>query len=129
MLIRSVLIWFVLLLVAILNGGLREALMLPRLGRGLAQALSTVMLSGLILVIGWIATPWIAPRTLQNAWGIGVTWVTLTLAFEFLAGHFMFGKTWEALLRDYNVLAGRIWAMVLIVTLMTSVVAFTKRGL
>ena len=128
MLIRSVLIWFVLLLLAVLNGGFREAVLLPRLGRGLAQAVSTVILSALILTLGWIATPWMAPRTLQDAWTIGVTWVALTLAFEFLAGHFVFGKTWEVLFADYNLFAGRIWVAVLIVTLMTPVVAFTSAG-
>jgi hypothetical protein len=129
MILRTVLIWFGLLILAILNGGFREAVLLPRLGRGLAQAVSTVMLSLLILALGWIAMPWIGPRTLQDAWTIGVLWVLLTLAFEFLAGHFFFGKPWEELLADYNLFAGRIWVMVLIVTLMTPIVAFTKRGL
>ena len=35
----------------------------------------------------------------------------------------------EELLADYNLLAGRIWVMVLIVTLMTPIIAFTWRGL
>ena len=129
MLIRAVLIWFGLLIIASLNGGFREGILVPRIGRGLAQAVSTVMLSALILAIGWIATPWIAPRTLQDAWTVGVLWVALTLAFEFLGGHFLFGKSWQELLTDYNLLAGRIWVMVLVVTLMTPVVAFTTQGL
>jgi hypothetical protein len=121
------LMWGGLLALAILNGGFREAVLVPRLGRGVGHALSTVMLSALILAAGWIATPWIGPRTLQDAWTIGVVWVALTLAFEFLAGHYLFGKPWTALLADYNLLAGRIWVMVLIVTLMTPIVAFTKQ--
>jgi hypothetical protein len=128
MILRTVFIWFGLLVVAILNGGFREAVLVHRLGRGLGQAVSTVVLSTLILAAGWVSLPWIAPRTLQEAWTIGLLWVTLTLAFEFLAGHFVFGKTWPELLADYNLLAGRIWIMVLIVTLMTPIVAFTKRG-
>lgn len=129
MILRTVLIWFGLLTLAILNGGFREGVLVPRLGRGLGQAVSTIMLSVLILAAGWISIPWIAPRTLQDAWVIGVLWVVLTLAFEFLAGHFVFGKPWEELLADYNLFAGRIWVMVLIVTLMTPVIAFTKRGM
>ena len=126
---RTVVIWLGLLALAVLNGGFREAVLVPRYGREGAQAASTIILSVLILVVGWISIPWISPRTLQDAWTIGVLWVTLTLAFEFLAGHFVFGKPWNELLADYNLLAGRIWLMVLIVTLMTPVVAFTKRGL
>ena len=128
MILRTVFIWFGLLTLAILNGGFRESVLVPRLGRGLGQAVSTVMLSLLILAAGWIALPWIGPRTLQDAWLIGVLWVLLTLAFEFLGGHYVFGKPWQELLADYNVRAGRIWVMVLIVTLMTPIIAFTRQG-
>ena len=128
MIFRAVLIWFGLLTIAVLNGGFREAMLVPRLGRGFAQGVSTVMLSSLILAAGWTAIPWIAPRSLQEAWTIGVLWVALTLAFEFLAGHFLFGKPWQELLADYNIFEGRIWVMVLIVTLMTPIVAFTRQG-
>lgn len=129
MVIRTVLVWFALLVLAILNGGFREAVLLPRLGRGLAQAVSTMILSLLILALGWIAMPWIGPRALQDAWTVGVIWVGLTLAFELLGGHFLFGKPWPELLADYNLLAGRIWIMVLVVTLMTPILAFMRRGL
>lgn len=127
MILRSVVIWFGLLALAILNGGLREGVLVPRFGRGLAQALSTIMLSVLIFVAGWLSIRWIAPSTLQDAWVIGVLWVALTIAFEFLAGHFLFGKPWEELLADYNLFAGRIWVMVLVVTLITPIVAFTTQ--
>ena len=129
MVVRTVLVWFILLVIAVLNGGFREAVLAPQMGRGVAQAVSTVMLSVLILAVGWISVPWIGPQTIQDAWTIGIIWVVLTLAFEFLGGHFLFGKPWQELLADYNLLAGRIWVMVLIVTLMTPVIAFTKRGL
>lgn len=128
MMARAMLIWFALLAVAIGNGAIREGLLLPWLGRGVAQAVSTVLLSGFIVAIGWLATPWIAPRSAAEAWAIGLVWVTLTLAFEFLGGHFLFGKSWSALLADYNLLAGRIWVMVLVVTLLTPVLAFAKRS-
>ena len=126
---RTLLVWCGLLTLAILNGGFREGVLLPRFGRSLAQAVSTIMLSVLIVLAGWISIPWIGPRTLQDAWTIGILWVTFTLAFEFLAGRFLFGKPWQELLADYNLFAGRIWIMVLIVTLMTPIVAFTRRGL
>ena len=127
MMARAMLIWFALLSVAMVNGAFREGLLVPWLGRGVAQAVSTVLLSGFIVAIGWLATPWIAPRRVEEAWAIGLGWVTLTLAFEFLGGHFLFGKSWTALVADYNLLAGRIWVMVLVVTLVTPVAVFTSR--
>jgi hypothetical protein len=126
MIIRAVLVWVGLLMVAILNGGFREAVLAPRLGRSVAHGVSTVMLSLFIVALGWVTTPWVGPKSLQDAWMIGSAWVVLTLAFEFLGGHFIFGKPWQTLLADYNLLAGRIWVMVLIVTLMTPVIAFTR---
>jgi hypothetical protein len=128
MLTRTVAAWCVLLAGAVVNGMVREAWLLPRTGRGVAHAVSTVLLCLLIVAIGWPATIWIDPRTIQDAWLVGAAWLVLTLAFEFGAGHFVFGRPWEELLADYNLLAGRIWLMVLVVTLMTPIVAFTYRA-
>ena len=127
MLLRTLLAWFILLAVAIANGFVREAFITPKTGRGLGHAISTVTLSVLIIMVGWLATIWIRPGSLQDAWTIGVAWMLCTLAFEFLGGHFVFGRTWSELLADYNLLAGRIWIMVLVVTLMTPVVAFSTK--
>jgi hypothetical protein len=57
-----------------------------------------------------------APATARDAWRIGAMWVALTLASEFLAGHYLFRNPWPRLLADDNVLRGRIWILVLITT-------------
>jgi hypothetical protein len=44
---------------------------------------------------------------------IGVIWVVSTILFEFIAGHFIFGNSWDHLIADYNILNGRIWSLVL----------------
>ena len=128
MLARLTLVWFVILILAVLNGGFRESVLLRWLGREPAQAVSTLMLSAIILSVSWTATPWIAPATLRDAWAIGAAWLVMTLAFEFFGGHFLFGKPWDLLFADYNVLAGRIWVLALLVTLMAPVVTFVQRG-
>jgi len=125
MITRTLVVWFALLALAIANGGFREAVLVPRLGLGMARAVSSVMLSLLIVGVGWGVTRWIGPATLQDAWAIGAVWVALTLCFEFLGGHFLFGKPWPELLADYNLFAGRIWVLVLVATLMTPAIAFT----
>ena len=38
----------------------------------------------------------------------------LTIAFEFLFGHYIAGHAWSKLFQDYNILAGRVWAVVLL---------------
>ena len=114
---RAVSIWCVLLVVASINGVLREAVLIPRTGDHLGRIISTLLLSAFIFILAWLTIGWIGPRTREQAWLVGVAWLLLTLAFEFLAGHYLFHHAWSSLLADYNVLRGRIWVLVLITTL------------
>jgi hypothetical protein len=117
MLLRALVVWFGLLAAAIANGAVREALILPRTGELAAHAISTITLSAAILAISWLAVPWIDPASAARALQVGGVWVALTVGFEFLAGHYLFGASWERLLADYNLLGGRIWVIVLLTTL------------
>jgi len=128
MIVRSLLVWCGLLTLAIANGTFRETILAPRFGASVAHTIGSAMLATLILVVGWFALPWIGPQSLQDAWVVGATWVTLTLAFEFLGGHFLFGKPWKLLAADYNILAGRIWIMVLIATFLAPVLVYSWRA-
>ena len=127
MLVRTLLVWIVLLCIAIANGAFREGLLTPTLGAPAAHIISTLMLAAFIVIAGWVTIPWVAPATLEQAWAVGVVWLALTVGFEFLAGHYLFGKPWSALAADYNVLAGRIWVVVLVVTAIAPVLAFSRR--
>lgn len=119
MITRAFVIWCALLVVASLNGWVREAFLVPRAGDVAGRALSTLSLSILILILTSVTISWIAPRSAQQAWAIGVLWVALTLAFEFLAGHYLFHNPWDRLLQDYNIARGRIWILVLVTTLVS----------
>jgi hypothetical protein len=126
---RTLLIWLALLALAIANGGIREALLIPRLGAVSGRALSTVTLSAAILLLTWFTLRWIHPVSPRDVWIIGGLWISLTLAFEFLAGHFLFRKAWSELLADYNVFEGRIWVLVLVVTVLAPYLVASARGL
>jgi len=126
--IRTLVVWLLLLVLAILNGAGREALLVPRLGPAVAHVISTLTLSVLIATTTWIAEPWIAPPTARAALATGATWLVMTLAFEFLAGHYLFGKPWPVLLADYHLLRGRIWVLVPIVTLFAPLWAWRLRS-
>jgi hypothetical protein len=51
----------------------------------------------------------------------------MTLGFEFLAGHYLFGKPWPVLVADYNLLRGRVWLFVPLVTLLAPLWAWRLR--
>ena len=116
MLVKSLLVWMALLTLAVLNGAFRETLLTPRFGAYTSHVVSTFMLCMLILLVTFVSLRWIGPPDLAAAWTIGLTWLALTLAFEFLAGHYLFGSPWSKLLADYDVLKGRVWALVLVTT-------------
>ena len=121
MLIRATLAWLILLALAILNGALRQGILIPRFGEHLGQALSPILLSILVLLLAWLLIPWIRPLARRDAWGVGALWLGLTIAFEFLAGHYLFGDPWHDLLAAYNVVQGRLWVLVPITTLLAPV--------
>ena len=128
MTVRAFLAWFLILILAILNGALRQGLLIPRIGDRASHVVSTLLLSLLVFLATWILLPWIRPTTARDAWLIGAFWVSLTLACEFLAGHYVFGNSWGRLLADYNVAAGRIWVLVLITTLVAPALVFGIRS-
>jgi hypothetical protein len=114
MILRYTLAWLILLVVAILNGALREAVYKNRLSDLRAHQLST--LSGIILfaaIIWGLSRLWPLPSAKQ-AWTVGFIWLALTIAFEFLFGHFVMGHPWSKLLQDYNISTGRVWLLILI---------------
>jgi hypothetical protein len=121
-------IWFALLLVAVANGGFREALLIPRFGPYPGHVVSTVMLCAGILIVTYVAVGWIHPGSRGDAIAIGLAWLALTLAFEFGFGRAR-GKPWAELLADYDVLKGRIWALVLVTTAVAPYLAARARGL
>jgi hypothetical protein len=113
---RALAVWGFLLGLAVVNGGLRDAWLSPSLGEIPGRALSSVLLSLLILLATRLTVRWIGPRTQREALTVGALWVALTLAFEFGVGRYGFGKSWPELLADYDLTRGRIWVLVLIVT-------------
>jgi hypothetical protein len=127
--LRAGLAWFAILALAIVNGALRELWIIPHRGELVGHVASTLLLCAVIVLTSWFAIGWIRPLSSQQAWTVGLEWVLMTLAFEFLAGHYLFGNPWSRLFADYNVLRGRIWVLVLITTLLAPVYVASVRGL
>lgn len=128
MLRRAAVIWLGILALASVNGAIRDLVVEPRVGDTVARALSSLVLSGMVLLVAWLSIEWIGSRTPRQAMAVGLFWLGLTLTFEFSAGR-LSGKPWPVVLEDYNLLRGRIWILVLIVTLLAPLWAGKARGL
>jgi hypothetical protein len=114
MLTKYFLLWFPMIVIAILNGALRQGIYVTFLDNLSAHQLSVV--SGIIFfaLYIWIITGKWRIKSSKESVQIGLMWLLMTIIFEFLFGHFVMGHTWEKLLYDYNILEGRLWIVVLI---------------
>jgi hypothetical protein len=109
--LKYFLLWFPMLLIAIGNGFLREAVIKKWVSELTAHQISTATLLLFFAVyIGFVIKNF-APHSSTQAIFIGVLWLILTLAFEFGFGRWR-GNPWEKLLMDYNLLKGRLWVLI-----------------
>jgi len=112
--LKYILAWLPLLGIAIVNGALREGVYGRYLGELRAHQVSTV--SGVFLfgVYIWALMHFLRPDSSKQALLIGLVWLGMTVAFEFIFMHYVAGRSWKVLLHDYNIFAGRVWVVVLI---------------
>jgi hypothetical protein len=111
---RYILAWIPMIAIGIINGIVRESTYGNYLSELRAHQVSTMI--GVLLFSGyiWLITRWWSLESPRQAIVIGLVWLGLTIAFEFTFGHFIAGQSWNRLLSDYNILAGRVWLLVLI---------------
>lgn len=111
--------WLAILPLAVLNGLLRESVLLPVVGTVAAFITSGVILSCCIFAVAWLALANIRLRTAQHYWWMGVIWLLLTLVFEFAFGLGVQHQDMATLLAAYTFNDGNIWPVVLLVTLVS----------
>lgn len=113
---KAILAWLLMIPVAILNGGLRQALFVPAVGELAGHQLSVLTGSAAFFGVIYAMLHRDAPRY-SDRWllGLGAVWVAATIVFEFGFGHWVMGNSWSRLMADYNIFAGRLWVVVLMV--------------
>ena len=105
-------IWVLMAIVAVLNGGFREVVLIPRVGEYLGHVLSTALLVIIILSISFGYFQWTAVEYTQvELLLVGVLWTVLTVGFEFLVGYIE-NTPVSVTLGQYNVFAGQVWILV-----------------
>ena len=107
---------------SLLNGGLREYVLVKTIGAEWALPVSGITLSVCIFLITWLLLPRMTKTfTFKGGWLIGTGWVLLTIVFEFAAG-LAGGSNVSELLAAYNPLSGNLWLLVLATTLLSPVI-------
>ena len=107
--------WFLFIVLAIINAGIRNGVYKPAVGDLAAHQISSITFMVIILVVTYVIFRFSNLELGDSkALLMGTIWLSLTIIFEFIAGHYAFGNPWEKLLADYNLLEGRIWSLVLL---------------
>jgi len=110
--VKHIAAWLGMMVLAVLNGVVRDRFYGPRVGDLAAHQFST----GILLVA--FGAYFYALQKLwpfhagSTAWLVGAAWLIMTLIFETAIGRLVAKQPWRELLADYNVLAGRLWILV-----------------
>jgi hypothetical protein len=116
--------WFLFMVLAIINAGIRNGVYKPVVGDLAAHQISSITFMVVILVVTFVILRF---SNLElgdyEALFMGTIWLGLTIVFEFIAGHYVFGNPWEKLLADYNLFEGRIWSLVLLIIFLAPYIA------
>lgn len=114
MLLKYFFLWFPMVLIAIINGAIRQGFYITFLDQLSAHQLSVV--SGILFfaIYVWIISGKWRMTSKKQAITIGLMWLFMTIIFEFIFGHYVMGHAWEMLFNDYNIFEGRLWMIVLV---------------
>ncbi len=122
LILKSLGIWFLLAVLAILNGTLRVKLITPNFGEYIGHVISSVILILIIFIVAYFFINNLKITSYKNLWTIGIFWFSFTIIFEFLFGHYVMDHPWSKLLADYNILRGRVWSFVLLANLFAPII-------
>jgi hypothetical protein len=123
--------WFAILLLAIANGGLREALLIPRFDLRVGTTASGILLIIAVFAVASALVILRTPRNNSQTWLVGAGWLLATLVFEFSFGRIVQGKAWSELFAAYTFKNGNIWPLVLVAVFCATYLCqqiFTHRG-
>jgi hypothetical protein len=120
--------WLGLVILAIMNGIVRVKVYAPFMDDLTAHQVSTLIGIFLFGIYIWLLTGIIKIESSQQALLVGLLWLVMTVAFEFLFGHYVAGHPWSRLFQDYNIFKGRVWLLVLIWTTLAPYIFYRVRS-
>jgi hypothetical protein len=126
MIIRYFFFWLPMVVLAIGNGALRQGVFLRYMSELRAHQLSTFTLMLLCAIYVWLVFPFLKITDAGQVMAIGAGWMVMTIVFEFSLGRAT-GKSWSALLADYNLAAGHMWPVFLVTLCLLPYLFFVVR--
>ena len=112
--LRAIIVWITIVPLAILNGGLRQEVLSPLLGEGIARPISGILLCGIIFVVAYFFLK-VNDWSHKKCWFVGLMWMLLTICFETIFG-IAIGDSLQTIIDNYNITTGNLWLAVVIFT-------------
>ena len=112
--LKCAVIWSAFIPVAIVNGFVREKCLAPLVGVRRALPLSGISCAALFFLLVWVSIPWLGTLPAGHFLLMGCMWLIMTVVFEFIVGRQVAHKSWEELLRAYDITTGNLWPVVLL---------------
>ena len=115
--IHGIYIWLIFGLLTIILGIIREGILIP--ATGVDGTTARIILIPFAIFYIFALTYIFLKRetseyTQKDTIILGILWVIWTIIFEFIFGSVVMGNSFEYLIADYNIFAGRIWGLFLI---------------
>jgi hypothetical protein len=112
-LLKSLLIWVSILVLGVLNGGLRNYIITPLITEKFSRPLSGITLSCLIFIVSLIFIPLLGKGLKITYIQMGILWVLLTIIVETIIGLIQ-GSTFNQIINAYNITTGDLWLLVVL---------------
>lgn len=125
---RALAVWLLLMLAESMHGTMRTLYLAPLVGDFTARQISVFTGSLIMLWLAWFTAPWLAAGSRKNCTRIGLLWVVLTIIFEIWLGLAM-GYSWQRLLADYNLAAGGLMVIGIVVLAAAPMIGARMRGI
>jgi len=125
---RALGLWIVLMLAETLQGLWRVKVLAIWIGEAAAREVSVFTGSLVILLIMFACIGWISARSARTLLLVGLTWVGLTVVYEFVLGRFVFHQSWTEIASDFDLLHGRLLPIGLLLLLFSPLLAAWLRG-
>jgi hypothetical protein len=121
--IRAAAAWLLIAILAVLNGILREKVLMDLLGERIALMASAIILSIVIILVAYFTFDFVFSKLRHATLAVGFQWFFMTLLFEFTFGYFVAGKSLPEILLVFNVQNGNLFLLVLLATLTAPYIA------
>jgi hypothetical protein len=111
--LKLLIAWLLILPCMIINGMFRELVLTSLVPAQVAEAISVAIGLAIVFVLTRYLLRPLAGKSTAQVVRASVVLVVLTVAFEFLFGHYVDGRSWRELAANYELWNGRLWPILL----------------